>query len=62
MLNFAETIRLLSISLNDEMIYEKNHTYIDINQSNENEQYVSPTTQDLCTALLGSNVWSITCL
>ena len=31
-------------------------SYININQSVENEQYVSPTIQDLYTALLGSKV------
>ena len=30
LLEFAETIRLLSISLNDEMIYEINHILISI--------------------------------
>ena len=30
-----------------------NKSYIDMNQSVENEQYISPTTQDLDTALLG---------
>ena len=34
-------------------------SYIDMNQSAENEQYVSPTIQDLYTALLGSKVWII---
>ena len=34
-----------------------NKSYIDINQSVENEQCVSHTTQDLYTALLGSKVW-----
>ena len=39
-----------------------NKSYIDINQSVENEQYISPTAQDLYTTLPGSKVWSITCL
>ena len=37
-------------------------SYIDMNQSFENEQYVSLTIQDLYAALLGSGVWNITCL
>ena len=39
-----------------------NKSYIGMNQSVENEQYISPTTQDLDTALLGFKVWNITCL
>ena len=39
-----------------------NKSYIDMNQCVENEQYISPSTQDLYTALLGSKVWNITCL
>ena len=31
-----------------------NKSYSDMNRSVENEEYVSPTTQDLCTALLDS--------
>ena len=34
-----------------------NKSYIDMNQSVENEQYVSPTIQDVYTPLLGSKVW-----
>jgi len=39
-----------------------NKSYIDMNQSFENEQYISLTIQDLYAALLGSGVWNITCL
>ena len=33
-----------------------NKSYIDMNQCVENEQYISPLTQDLYTGLLGSKV------